>query len=313
MESREKGFSLVELMVAMVVTLIISGAVFQLVTAGQSAFRREPAMSDRQQNIRMALDTISQDIYKAGFGVPDYAQVFTSALNGKGVDGSGGQKSDLLELVVAAECGELTVCGVSGKELFTLEALNSCFVPPATVITSCDTGTNCPTFDVYWASQKSGAGTCGKGHIDLTTQYSVLTPPGGANKTITPQWLLVGNIVRYRINPGADGIPNLERSAFGGAKDAAGNDTWQILARGVEDLQVQYQRAAGWFDEPGTTSDINTLVRRVHVTLSARSTEQNLAGQTKSPAGGNAVRGQLEVAVAPRAAMTVLGMATGQL
>ncbi len=50
-ESREKGFSLVELMVAMVVTLIISGAVFQLVTAGQSAFRKEPALADRQQNI----------------------------------------------------------------------------------------------------------------------------------------------------------------------------------------------------------------------------------------------------------------------
>jgi prepilin-type N-terminal cleavage/methylation domain-containing protein len=50
-EDREKGFSLIELMVAMVVTLIISGAVFQLVTAGQSAFKKEPAVADRQQNI----------------------------------------------------------------------------------------------------------------------------------------------------------------------------------------------------------------------------------------------------------------------
>jgi len=309
---REQGFSLIELMVAMVVTLIISGAVFQLVTAGNSAFRREPAMADRQQNIRMALDLISQDVYKAGYGVPDFAQVFTPALDGTGPAGSGGENSDHLEFVVAEECAHLEVCSVSGMELFTLDRPGSCFVPPATVIASCDTGTNCPAYDVYWADAKGGAAPCGKGHIDRTNQRSTLTPPGG-HKNITPQWLLVGSIVRYRINPDADGVPNLERSAFGGAKDATGNDSWQVLARGVEDLQVQYQIAAGWRDDPGTTSNIDTLVRRVHVRLSARSTEANLAGQTTSAGAGNAVRGELEIAVAPRAAVTVLGMSSGQL
>ena len=105
MEDREKGFSLVELMVAMTVTLIITGAVFQLVTAGKTAFRREPAMADRQQNIRVAMDLISQDLFQAGYGVPAFAQVFTDDLDGRrDRSGSGGEQTDVLEIFRAAEC-----------------------------------------------------------------------------------------------------------------------------------------------------------------------------------------------------------------
>ena len=45
----EAGFSMVELVVAMAVTLIVAGAIFGLMSAGQSAFRREPELMDRQQ------------------------------------------------------------------------------------------------------------------------------------------------------------------------------------------------------------------------------------------------------------------------
>jgi prepilin-type N-terminal cleavage/methylation domain-containing protein len=315
-ETREKGFSLVELMIAMVVTLIITSAVFQLVSAGKTAFRKEPAMADRQQNIRAALDLISQDIYKAGLAVPDFSQVFTRNLDASGPMGSGGVGSDQLELVAAADCGILAVCKVDGVNIFTTEPLNTCFQFPTAVIVGCDTGTNCPTYDVYWAYER-GAGDktsteCKSGHMNMPTGRSELNPPGG-KRNFDPQWVFVGSIVRYRINVDADGTPNLERSPLGGANDTDGNSSWQVLARGIEDLQVQYETSAGWSDDPGPTSDINTLVRRVRVRLSARALEQNLSGQTTSPAGGNAVRGELEVAVAPRAAMSTLGMNSGEL
>ena len=100
MASKQQGFSLIELTVAMTVTLIITGAMFQLLTAGKSAFRREPELSARQQNIRVAMDVISQDVYRAGQGLPEFAQVFTRNLNGVGPMGSGGAASDALELVV---------------------------------------------------------------------------------------------------------------------------------------------------------------------------------------------------------------------
>ena len=61
-----RGFSLIELMVAMAVTLIVTGAIYGLMTGGQNAFRREPAITDRQQNIRLAMDIIMRDIASAG-------------------------------------------------------------------------------------------------------------------------------------------------------------------------------------------------------------------------------------------------------
>ena len=63
---RQSGFSLVELMVAMTVTLIVSGAIYGLLASGGNAFRREPEVADRQQNIRLAMDLITRDVYTAG-------------------------------------------------------------------------------------------------------------------------------------------------------------------------------------------------------------------------------------------------------
>jgi prepilin-type N-terminal cleavage/methylation domain-containing protein len=74
--SSEHGFSLVELLVAMVVTLIVTGAIYGLLASGQNAFRREPLLSERQQNIRSAMDILQADIATAGSGLPMQFQVF---------------------------------------------------------------------------------------------------------------------------------------------------------------------------------------------------------------------------------------------
>ena len=144
MRGNQKGFSLVELVVAMTVTLIITGAVFQLVIAGKSAFRREPEMADRQQNIRVAMDIISQDVYKAGYGAPTFAQVFTDGLDGAGPAGSGGTDSDILEIFYASECGPTPVCDVPGNGSVSMtltNELSSCYQLPGLVMVA--DGTDC--------------------------------------------------------------------------------------------------------------------------------------------------------------------------
>ena len=92
----QKGFSMVELVVAMTVTLIVSSAIYGLLTAGGNAFRREPEVADRQQNIRAAMDFISRDTFTAGAALPPFSQVFTrtdpvgctGGLNGCGMAGA---------------------------------------------------------------------------------------------------------------------------------------------------------------------------------------------------------------------------------
>jgi prepilin-type N-terminal cleavage/methylation domain-containing protein len=317
---RQKGFSLIELVVAMTVTLIITGAVFQLVTAGKSAFRREPELSDRQQNIRVAMDRISQDVYRAGYGVPEFAQVFSNDLDGAGPLGSSGVDSDIVEIFMASECPSLSVCpvtGQAGKSVTTRETLSSCYQLPALVILGDNT-----TWGLRWA-EKPGAGTSSTkcddmpanekgGHVVFPPGKAPLVNPTGGFGGWQPTYMLIGQAVRYRINVDADGVHNLERSAFGGQTDADGNPTWETIARGVEDLQVRYENADGWSDTPGVISNANSIIRRVRVTLSARTTGGGqLQGETTS-ALGNAVRGQLTNEIAPRAAAATLGIARGE-
>ena len=97
MMRRQDGFSLVELLVALTVTLIVSGAIYGLLTSGSAAFRREPELADRQQNIRVAMDVVARDVFNAGAAMPTFSQVFTlndgvggSCTGGQGLNGCGG-------------------------------------------------------------------------------------------------------------------------------------------------------------------------------------------------------------------------------
>jgi prepilin-type N-terminal cleavage/methylation domain-containing protein len=104
--SDASGFSLIELTVALVVTLIISSAIYGLLAGGQSAFRREPELADRQQQARVAMDLIMKDIANAGSGLPTWVQIFTRNLdacsgcpNGGAPMGLSGDRTDELELL----------------------------------------------------------------------------------------------------------------------------------------------------------------------------------------------------------------------
>ena len=148
--------------------------------------------------------------------------------------------------------------------------------------------------------------------------------------TVTPTKLGVLQIVRYEIyvDPTDNNTPSLYRSNTGGWGGASGSvpvysaapaaaGHWEVVARGIEDMQVQYQNGAGtWTDDPGavacaapctapTAADYNTIIRQVKITLSSRSTAQNIQGMTT---GGlpTAMRGQLTTVLTPRAATQAL-------
>src|SRR4051812_9189007 len=144
----EAGFSLAELLVAMVITLMISGSIFGLMTSGQSRFQREPELVDRQDNIRMAMDILEQDINGAGMSVNAYTQIFASGLDGgSNIEGPQADsyvvngvetvvatanyypnghykvtgkpdKPDALEMIVhAADCPDIYAAGVAGTKI----------------------------------------------------------------------------------------------------------------------------------------------------------------------------------------------------
>jgi hypothetical protein len=107
---------------------------------------------------------------------------------------------------------------------------------------------------------------------------------------------------------------------------AAPGINWQVVARGIEDLQVEYQDGLGnWTNSPpvaipcgppgivggcANQAAFDAIVRQVRVTLSARVVAQGLQGSTSTAGAGapDRIRGQLVNIIQPRAAMTALEM-----
>jgi hypothetical protein len=241
--------------------------------------------------------------------------------------GSGGDEADQLEIFRATECPALTVCPLNSdpsKSIVTKELFSACYQMPAVVLMCNET-----EWDMRWA-ETPGKGEvskdCASSGDDVQGRHGHAVFPPGKDTALNPTdsftawdnpptYMLIGQAIRYRINPDAvDNVPNLERSTAGGELDANGNSSWQIIARGIEDFQVEYENAAGWQNEPGSidcggtkgctapaAADYDRLIRRVRVRLSARVTENGqFAGEQTAASGPNAIRGQLVTEIAPR-------------
>jgi len=65
----EEGMTLIEIMVAMVVTAIVAAAGMTILTTSNKATQVNEQTVDTQQNVRLAMDLISQDIKLAGFNM----------------------------------------------------------------------------------------------------------------------------------------------------------------------------------------------------------------------------------------------------
>ncbi len=73
-----QGFSLVEIVIALVLTMLVMTSVFVLLQKSQKSFAREPEVSDMNANARGGLDRISQDLAIAGFATPSNMAVMWS-------------------------------------------------------------------------------------------------------------------------------------------------------------------------------------------------------------------------------------------
>jgi prepilin-type N-terminal cleavage/methylation domain-containing protein len=374
MRRHADGFSLVELMVAMTVTLIVSAAIYGLLTSGSNAFRREPEVADRQQNIRVAMDLLSRDVFNAGASLPTFSQVFTSSdppggactgatgVNGCGVLGTLGpnaaaargpgdgqdpsEQTDVVEIVTTDEqCPVQSVCnnrvpGTAGLYVTREGVPASMRLPGLTLLTDNTSFVVQPAQPVTsGATSCDDGGSTRNGNLTLGVLPDAFRVPAAPLPSPMPGlwppvrvpaiYLYQGRVARYRIAPSIDpqdNAPALWRSETGrySAQGAVAPEPgeagfpgpgspWELVARGIEDLQVEYMWGDNlWHNQPpvSTTNDWNSLVRQVRITLSARTSATNLQGMTNAPGGGapEAVRGQLSTTITPRASFNELQM-----
>src|SRR5262245_5368103 len=306
----QSGFSLIELLVAMVVTLFIVGAVVGLLTGGQSSFKHQPERTDRQQNIRVAMDVIMRDVGAAGVGMPAFMQTFQRNLNNVGPandpDVAGGFTDQIALFANVEGHAKEDACNYPGKHSSHV-FMNSgnTRVPPGPAIVVMTDGNwvmrNATSMQQSQSNTHSGdcEGSTEK-HADIDfspgkdtmvpplNQGSGLCEPNGSypyaeSKGITDgtancevDYITAGDFVQYRINNGADGVPNLERNVNLGG--------FQVLARGVEQLQVQYATIDGVTadNQPAliTAGNYTTLTTEVRVTLASRTAAGKFQGAT---------------------------------
>src|SRR5262245_1854822 len=74
--TQPKGFSLIELLVALSVTMLLASMMFQLFQQNERVLRDQTLIMEMQQTARIVISQIADEIRMAGQGVPLYATGF---------------------------------------------------------------------------------------------------------------------------------------------------------------------------------------------------------------------------------------------
>jgi type II secretory pathway pseudopilin PulG len=104
-EGHERGFSLVELMIAMVSFMIIGGAVVLLLGKSQAIFRAEQGVSEMDQNARLMMDFLTRDIQQSKENGLGLGQRFRTIYSKDAADG----KTDEVTIITADTQSKLPV------------------------------------------------------------------------------------------------------------------------------------------------------------------------------------------------------------
>jgi type IV pilus assembly protein PilW len=84
--ARSRGFSLIELMIAMLLGLIVIGGVTSVFLAGRQSYRSNEALSDVQDSSRVAYEMVARDIRDAGVTACNNNGRVANVLNDSGTD-----------------------------------------------------------------------------------------------------------------------------------------------------------------------------------------------------------------------------------
>lgn len=261
----ESGFSLIEVMVAAMLTVGLMGAIFGLLNRNQQVFVTETGVTDMNQNIRTVVDLLTRDVQSAGMGLPSrnpgsFAAVFytNGATNAPDkvmmVNGDPfAPTADVIDRDSANTkflCSvphDITVTGSGGSQQMTY--LNSAGTATSIYRNFSTVAKSYIVYDDYRArvltltanGQVTGSGATTQ--LELSYNSSTYSNPantfGSTLDTGEPDYTqskmaMLGNLVAYRVN---QTNRELERT-----EDLT---NWYTVARGIVDFQVSYRVVTG--------------------------------------------------------------------
>ena len=238
----QAGFSVVELMIAMLLSMALAGAIISVFTNNSYSFKQDENIGRMQDDARHALREIAFDISMAGH----YADLHipsTVAYDGDlviGQDcGPAGQINWMYQATEAGTGNSLSLMAIDNATNATVAAAHSCFIG----------GELLDGTDVVSIKRVAGAqaGALSANAAYLRTNGTVGVMFSGVAPTAPPvvvappraDWAFRPTIyyIRQFANAPGDNIPTLCRKAL---RAAGPGMTTECIATGIENLQVEY-------------------------------------------------------------------------
>lgn len=242
--SSQRGFSLIELMIAMLLGLILLGAVVTLFSQTRSSFNQNEQMARLQEDGRFALETISRDLSMAGFLADLLAPSAIELEASAGLSTDCGPVSSVNWLLSQRD----TATGNHTGLVHTDNASGSSAAAAHACIAASEVRAGSDVVSIKrlrGGPTAAGSLTAGLHYLrtngtvglifraPMPASPSVLVPAPFEDWQYTPAIYFVRN---YSLAAG-DGIPTLCRKII---DPSTGNLDSDCLAEGVEDLQIQY-------------------------------------------------------------------------
>jgi prepilin-type N-terminal cleavage/methylation domain-containing protein len=246
---KEKGMTLIELLVAMAITSLLGAGVYRTFTGQQHTYEVQDQVVDMQQNVRMAISRMTRELRMGGFGKLD-SNFFSATKHGSKMLG---------------QFGSVVTPGVDGKSVTVVAALQII----GTLTANAPAGSNS-----FVVSNASGFDLDKKKYVSINGMESYriygiagnqLTLKGGTQLAYShfigePVFLVMA--ITYSIGM-LDGISVLLRD------DNLGLGA-QPVAENIEDLRFRYVMSDGTTLDvvPGGQLD---NIRMIQITIVARS------------------------------------------
>lgn len=277
---RQAGFSVVEIMIAMLLSLTLAAAVVTVFVNNSYSFKQDDNIGRMQDDARHALREIAFDISMAGH----YAELLTPDIvtpDGAlaiAVDcGPAGEVNWIYRTIEAGTGNSLSLAAIDNTTAATAVAEHSCFEP-----NEVREGT-----DIVAIRRVAGATSAvlndnaiylqTNGTVGLLFQAPMPAAPAIVVAVPRADWEYRPSIyfIRQFANTPGDNVPTLCRKVLRGAGPSM---TTECLATGIEDLQIEYGIDTSENGHPNvymtnpTLADLQNVVS-ARVFLVARTTE----------------------------------------
>ena len=295
--NKQRGLSLVEIMVALTLSLILLAGVVQIMASSKKTYRVADAASRMQENARFAMEFLSRDVRMAGFwGCAQFSDVndllnnggaqYVDFLSNAGVGGTDGA-TDSLTLTGAFNTGlQILPNGGGGfgpltSANLTVNAGNGLNQGDIVLVSDCSKG---DIFQISNANPANGTIVHNTGNATQPGNLNKNAGCGGGNAHCLSK-VYQGDASLYRmrritysIAPGASGEPALFRN------DGAAN---LELVDGIQNMQVLYgedndnDSYANYYVPAASVANMNNVVS-VRITLLVRSYLDNVTTAAQS-------------------------------